>query len=108
MQGASASAWIGPSPHIHENSSPRTASTATRLTNRDMRHRVYGFILLICRSQPPNTFFCQNWLYPLECSEMRLWIWRITSRPARINTHHLARSWSRSASSHVINGMSVF
>src|SRR6185369_14854221 len=39
---------------------------------------------------------------------MRLWIWRMISRPNRITIHHLARSWSRKASPHVINGICVF
>src|SRR5262245_50935644 len=32
----------------------------------------------------------------------------MTSSPNRITIHHLARSWSRNASPHVIRGMSVF
>src|SRR6476620_6474166 len=39
---------------------------------------------------------------------MTLWIWRMISSPNRMTIHHLARSWSRNASPHVINGISVF
>ena len=66
LAGASASDCSSDRPHIHEKIVPSTARNASRLTSRDMRQRVYGFMRLISRSQPPNTFFCQNWCQRLR------------------------------------------
>ena len=62
LLGASASAWMGPRPQSDPRKMPSTPKNMSRLTSRDHRNRLYGFMRLIRRSQPPKTFFCQNWL----------------------------------------------